>query len=97
MPAKPLTGLHFVITGEFGESRDSIVTKLISLGAVRHSGITAKTNLLITGTDPGEAKIRAAKAARIRVVDHDWLARALALGNYTLNAKPKPKIEVENA
>jgi NAD-dependent DNA ligase len=84
MSAKPLGGLHFVITGEFGEDRVKIVTKLVSLGAVKHSGITAKTNLLVAGTDPGMEKIKLARSLGIRIADREWLKRALALGGYTL-------------
>jgi NAD-dependent DNA ligase len=92
--AQPLAGLHFVITGEFGEDRVSIVKKLISLGATRHSNITAKTNLLIVGTEPGDAKIKLALAIGIRCADRVWLQRALALGGYTLR---DAGIKVENA
>lgn len=93
MTSKPLAGLYFVITGEFGENRASIVTKLIALGAVRHSKITPKTNLLIAGTDPGAMKIHAARQAGIRIADRDWLVRALALGGFTLK---DAGIKIEN-
>jgi NAD-dependent DNA ligase len=94
MPSKPLGGLHFVITGEFGENRASIVKKLIALGAVSHSGITSKTNLLIVGSEPGEVKLRKADVMGIRTADRDWLVRALALGGYILL---DAQIKVENA
>ena len=84
MSSKPLGGLHFVITGEFGEDRASIVKKLIQLGAVHHSGITVKTNLLIVGTDPGEMKRKRAATMNIHEVDREWLVKALALGGFTL-------------
>jgi NAD-dependent DNA ligase len=93
MSSKPLGGLHFVITGEFGEDRASIIKKLVSLGAVQHSGITAKTNLLIVGTAPGETKLRLAHPMGIPTTDRDWLVRALALGKYTLG---DARIKVEN-
>jgi NAD-dependent DNA ligase len=94
MPKPPLDGLRFVITGEFGESRVSIVEKLVSLGAVRHKDINPGTNLLIVGTDPGGLKLRKASALGIRLVYRDWLERALKLGNYTLG---NSQIKVENA
>ncbi len=94
MAAKLLAGFYFVITGEFGEDRVSIVKKLIALGAVRNAGITAKTNLLIVGTDPGEAKIRMARSLGIRIADREWLKRALALGGFALR---DAGIQVENA
>ena len=93
MPSNALAGLYFVITGEFGEDRISIVKKLVSLGAVRCSSITPKTNLLIVGIDPGEMKIRKARAMGIRLADRAWLIRAFALGGYTLR---EAKIEVED-
>lgn len=93
MSAQPLYGLHFCITGEFGETRSSIVNKLVALGAVWHSSVTRKVNLLIVGTDPGRAKIRKAGAMNISITNREWLVRALALGGYLLGAA---KIEVEN-
>jgi NAD-dependent DNA ligase len=94
VPIKPLAGLHFCITGEFGEKRDSIVRKLISLGATRHPTVSPKVNLLIAGTDPGELKLRRAGAMGISIVGRFWLVNALAFGNYKLG---KSAIEVENA
>jgi NAD-dependent DNA ligase len=93
MSTLPLDGLRFVITGEFGEARKSIVNKLIAMGAVWHRKIGDKTNLLIVGTDPGEAKLRTVHAMGIPTADRKWLVNALALGGYTLGAV---KIEVES-
>lgn len=67
----------------------SIVKKLIALGAVRHSGITAKTNLLIAGTDPGLEKVKLARALGIRIADRTWLVGALALGKFSLAEQMK--------
>ncbi len=86
MASKPLTGLHFCLTGEFGEDRTSIVKKLISLGATWHRTVTAGTNLLIAGVDPGKTKVRAAKVMCINVEDRDWLVRALRLGGFSLRS-----------
>jgi BRCT domain type II-containing protein len=84
---RPLDGLHFVITGSFGESRDSIVKKLVALGAERYWSIDhpkRPPNLLIAGDEPGPAKVRKAKALGINIADRAWLVGALALGGFTL-------------
>ena len=87
MASKPLEGLHFVITGTFGESRDSIVKKLTSLGAERYWSVDhpkRPPNLLIAGLEPGKAKVRKAKALGINIADREWLVKALAIGGLTL-------------
>lgn len=92
--SRALDGLHFVITGTFGEDRASIVKKLASLGAIQHSTLKDKTNLLIVGDDPGDMKIKKAKMMGIATADRAWLVRALAIGGFTLK---DARIQVENA
>jgi NAD-dependent DNA ligase len=99
MQNKLLDGLRFVITGTFGEDRNHIVDKLLSMGAIRHQNISNNlsdpdhTNLLITGVDPSLAKIRKAHNMGINIVDREWLKCALSAGGYTLG---EAQIKIED-
>ncbi len=75
-----LTGVAFVITGEFEEfgARDEITAKLESLGAVSKSGVSKNVTHLIVGTDPGKSKLKKAEALGIRQVGAEWLKQTLA-------------------
>jgi DNA ligase (NAD+) len=79
----PLTGVAFVITGEFSEDRDSLTNKLISLGAVSKSGVSKNVNLLIVGDiAPGKSKLAkydelVAKGVKIEKVGKEWLEKTL--------------------
>jgi DNA ligase (NAD+) len=88
----PLVGTAFCITGEFGESRDIITSKLVSLGATSKSSVTKNCNLLIVGSVPGASKTKAAAALGTKTVDEAWLRETLEKNGLTL-AKPKFIVE----
>jgi len=80
----PLKGTSFCITGEFSESREAIIAKLVSLGAESRSGVTKKVNLLVAGSDAGKTKLAKAKELGIQQVGKEWLAKTLADNGLTL-------------
>lgn len=79
-PGAPLSGVAFVITGEFEEfgNRDEITAKLEMLGAVAKSGVSKKVTHLIVGTEPGKSKLSKAAQLGVQQVGHDWLKQALS-------------------
>jgi NAD-dependent DNA ligase len=98
MAQQLLYGLHFCITGEFAEDRSVITQMLMSMGGTPTTSVTQRTNCLIVGQDPGEVKMRRAKAQGIRIVGRDWLANTLRKGVTGADGKPYelrpiPKIE----
>ena len=74
----PLTGLTFVITGEFSENRDTITQKLESLGAKSQSGVSKKTQLLIVGDAPGKSKLTKAQELGVKKVGIEWLVETFS-------------------
>jgi DNA ligase (NAD+) len=83
---KPLKGMMFVITGEFGEDRDSLTKKLVDLGAEAKSGVTKKVTHLIVGSAPGKTKLTKAVELGIKQYDAAWLEKLLADNGKTLKA-----------
>jgi len=73
-----LSGVAFVITGEFSETRESITAKLVSLGAVSKSGVSSKCNLLIVGDSAGKTKLSKATQLGIKQVGKEWLVQTLS-------------------
>lgn len=59
----PLAGKRFVLTGEFERwpERDELATILSDMGASVSSGVSGKTDYLVTGFAPGPSKIAKAK------------------------------------
>jgi len=76
--AQPLAGTSFCITGEFSEDRESLSTKLVSLGAVAKSGVSSKCNLLIVGEGAGKTKLTKAAQLGIKQVGVQWLVQTLS-------------------
>jgi DNA ligase (NAD+) len=74
----PLSGIIFCITGEFDEDRNSLIKKLVSLGAESKTGVTKKINLLIVGDDAGKTKLTKAAELGIKQVGKDWLVKTLS-------------------
>jgi DNA ligase (NAD+) len=65
----PIAGLTIVFTGtmEHGK-RDDMIKQAKRLGAKVGSSVTGKTDLLVTGTDVGVTKLKAAKDNNVRIV-----------------------------
>jgi len=80
-----LKDMRVVVTGEFGEPRGSIAKKLVSLGAKFTTSISHKTNLLLVGQAPGEAKIKQAREmGGIAIRDAAWLKNVFEKNGLTL-------------
>jgi DNA ligase (NAD+) len=75
--AQPLTGVAFVITGNFAEGRDGLVDKLKSLGATQKSSVSAKVTHLIVGDAAGGSKLKDAVKLGVKQYDETWLAATL--------------------
>ena len=89
----PLAGYTIVLTGEFGEPRDSIQRKLESLGAVTKSGVSSKVNLLLMGDGAGASKKNKAQTLGIRTEGKEWLIAALQSGGLCLADNGLPSDE----
>jgi DNA ligase (NAD+) len=78
MPAgDALKGLTFVLTGTLSEPRDRVKARLEALGARVASTVSAKTDYLVVGDDPG-AKLAKAEALGVKVLDEAGLRDLLA-------------------
>ncbi len=67
---KILTGLTFVVTGNFGtpQLRDNLKNRIEELGGKVSSGVTGSTNYLIAGEKAGPDKISKAKKLNVKVL-----------------------------
>jgi DNA ligase (NAD+) len=81
-----LAGVTFVITGEFGETRDAITSKLESLGAKSQSGVSKKTQLLIVGAAPGKSKLTKATELGTKQVGAEFLIETFAAAGVSFDA-----------
>jgi DNA ligase (NAD+) len=81
-----LTGVTFVITGEFGETRDTITAKLESLGAKSQSGVSKKTQLLIVGAAAGKSKLTKATELGTKQVGAEFLIETFAAAGISFDA-----------
>ncbi|MFA6105902.1 MAG: NAD-dependent DNA ligase LigA [Patescibacteria group bacterium] len=67
-----LTGKTIVVTGTLTNySRESIKTRLLSLGAKPSESVSAKTNYVLIGDKPGASKIDKARAHNVRTITED--------------------------
>ena len=65
-----LAGLTVVVTGGVdGFSRDGITQAIKDVGGKAASSVSAKTNLLVVGENPGASKLKKAQELSIRMVD----------------------------
>lgn len=72
-----LEGLTFVLTGSLSRPRKEVQDQLESLGARVTSSVSAKTNYLVAGVDPG-SKLDRATELGVVVLDEAGLDRLLA-------------------
>jgi DNA ligase (NAD+) len=72
VPAGPLQGLKMVITGTLSRPRSAVRARLEELGASVSGSVSAKTDLVVAGADPGSKVGRAAELG-VRVVDEESL------------------------
>ena len=77
-PARPseqsFAGLIFVITGSLSRPRDEVQTWIESLGGKVTGSVTAKTDYLVIGADPGGTKYARAQALKTPMVTEEELA-----------------------
>ncbi|MDQ7088764.1 MAG: NAD-dependent DNA ligase LigA [Acidobacteriota bacterium] len=76
--AHPLAGKRVVLTGTLPRPRGEVKQRLEEAGAKVTAAVSAKTDLLVAGEDPG-GKLSRARELGIRVVDWPTLARWLEM------------------
>ena len=75
--ALPLSGITFVITGKLTSmTRGVLEKKLVALGGKASSSVSASTDYLILGADPG-SKLAAAKKHGTKIITEEELPRFL--------------------
>ncbi len=75
--AQPLAGKTFVLTGTLASmSRDEAKEKLIELGAKVAGSVSAKTDFVVVGDDPG-SKATKAKALDVKILDEPAFRKLL--------------------
>lgn len=72
-----LSGSTFVLTGGLSRPRKEIQSELESLGARVTSGVSAKTDYVVAGKDPG-SKLERARELGVTVLDESSLAELLS-------------------
>jgi DNA ligase (NAD+) len=76
--AQPLAGKTFVLTGTLaGMSRDDAKEKLTELGAKVAGSVSAKTDYVVVGEDPG-SKATKAKELGVKILDESAFLKLLA-------------------
>jgi DNA ligase (NAD+) len=71
--AQPLKGLVFCITGTLTKGRDEMQALVEAAGGLAKSGVTAATDYLVCGSDPGGSKLKAAAKHETQVITEDEL------------------------
>ncbi|MBI3963158.1 MAG: NAD-dependent DNA ligase LigA [Deinococcus sp.] len=74
---QPLAGLSFVITGTLARPRREVKAQLETLGARVIDSVSAQTDFLIAGSNPG-SKLAKAQALGVKIVDEGQLEQVLA-------------------
>ncbi|HXX53944.1 MAG TPA: NAD-dependent DNA ligase LigA, partial [Thermodesulfovibrionales bacterium] len=69
----PFKGLTFVITGSLPRPRKEVEDLIQSIGGRASSAVSAKTDYLIVGEDPG-SKLKRAKALGVKIISYEELA-----------------------
>lgn len=74
----PLSGTGFVLTGTLASmSREEAKARLLALGAKVTSSVSAKTDYVVVGVDPGSKAVRARELG-VPVLDEEGFLRLLA-------------------
>jgi len=67
--SQKLDGLSFVVSGTFSDfSRDEIKTVIEQHGGKSQSSVSAKTNYLLAGDEPGPSKVEKAKKLEVAII-----------------------------
>jgi DNA ligase (NAD+) len=73
--AQPLAGKTFVVTGTLSRmSRDEAHERIRALGGRASGSVSAKTDFLVVGSDPG-SKLRKAESLGVQVLDEEQFLR----------------------
>jgi DNA ligase (NAD+) len=73
-----LNGLNFVISGTFNKfSRDELKNIIEQNGGKVQSGVSAKTNYLVAGEDPGSSKVTKAESLKIPIINENDFAEMI--------------------
>ena len=64
----PLKGLIFVVTGTFSRSREYLKDDIAKQGGVVNNSLSNKTDYLVVGDSPGNAKMKKTKTLNIRCI-----------------------------
>ncbi|KAI5191685.1 replication factor C subunit 1 [Nematocida minor] len=67
----PYTGRTFVVTGTTALPRDTLVNRIRELGGKVTVGVSGSTTYLVTGADPGPAKLKKALAAGTKILSEE--------------------------
>lgn len=67
----PYSGRTFVVTGTTTTPRDKLVGRIRELGGKVTVGVSGSTHYLVTGLEPGPAKLKKALAAGTRIISED--------------------------
>jgi DNA ligase (NAD+) len=79
--AQPLAGKTFVITGTLSSlSREDAQERVRALGGRASSSVSAKTDYVVVGADPG-SKLRKAESLGVRTIDEDEFIRLTSGGS----------------
>ncbi|KAJ2161684.1 DNA replication factor C complex subunit Rfc1 [Coemansia sp. RSA 552] len=72
-----LSGLTFVVTGDFSESRDTMTDMIKTYGGKVTAAVSGRTSYLVVGSEPGSSKVKKAKANRTRCLYEEDLVRLI--------------------
>jgi DNA ligase (NAD+) len=91
------TGKQFVITGTLTTgSRDKVAERIEQAGGLVKSSVSAKTDYLVIGEDPGGGKTAGAKKHGTKVINEDELYELLGLDPATLPDDPLANVNIDD-
>ncbi len=76
---RPLEGLTFVITGTLPRARKEVEDMIEASGGHASSSISASTDYLVVGEDPG-SKLEKAKTLNVKTISYDGLIKLIEKG-----------------
>jgi DNA ligase (NAD+) len=91
------TGKQFVITGTLTTgSRDKVSERIEQAGGIVKSSVSAKTDYLVVGEDPGGNKTAGAKKHGTKVITEDELYTILELDPNNLPSDPLANVNIDD-
>jgi len=90
------SGKQFVITGTMTTgSRDKVSERIEQAGGIVKSGVSAKTDYLVVGEDPGANKTAGAKKHGTKIITEDELYVVLELDPNNLPSDPLANVNID--